>query len=221
MPLRKADGSMTAMSEAEKSSGAGGGPAGKKAARKQPAKKQVAKKSAAKKAPAKKAAAKKPAAKKRAPKPSRKFLVIVDGSPEAGRALRFAARRAEHTGGGLTLLYVITPGDFQHWLNIETMMREEAKREARRILRRVASEAAEYSAIKPEQVIREGAMADEIVKLIEEDKAIAILVLAAASGSEGPGPLVSSLVSTGSGAFPVPVTIVPGDLTDEVIDRLT
>jgi nucleotide-binding universal stress UspA family protein len=151
--------------------------------------------------------------------PRRKFLVIIDDTEECGRALRFATRRAEH-GAGLTLLYVIVPGDFQHWLNVETIMREEAEAKAKSTLRLFAKEVASFSAIKPQLVIREGVLAEEIVKLIQEDKDIAILVLAAASGTEGPGPLVSNLAGKASGTFPIPITIVPGNLTDAEIDRL-
>ena len=156
---------------------------------------------------------------KRRRKHTRKFLVIIDDTEECGRALRFAVRRAEH-GAGLVLLYVMVPGDFQHWLNVESIMREEAKQKGKATLKVFAKEVASYSSIKPELVIREGVLAEEIVKLIEEDRAIAILVLAAASGTEGPGPLVSNLAGKGSGTFPIPITIVPGNLTDQEIDRL-
>jgi nucleotide-binding universal stress UspA family protein len=156
---------------------------------------------------------------RRRPKHTRKFLVVIDDTEECGRALRFAVRRAEH-GAGLVLLYVMVPGDFQHWLNVESIMREEAKQKAKATLKLSAKQVASYSPIKPELVIREGVLADEIVGLIEEDRTIAILVLAAATGTEGPGPLVSNLAGKGSGTFPIPITIVPGNLTDEEIDRL-
>lgn len=150
----------------------------------------------------------------------RKFLVVVDDTSECERALYFATRRAEHTGGGLTLLFVIAPGDFQHWLNVESIMREEAMEEAQGALRRFADMARGYANIEAELVVREGNRAEEIVKLIEEDEDIAILVLAAAHGSEGPGPLVSSLASGAAGTFPIPITIVPGALSNEQIDGL-
>lgn len=162
-----------------------------------------------------------PGAAEKSKRGKRKFLVIIDDTEECGRAVRFASRRAESTGGGVTLLFVIAPADFQHWLNVETIMRAEAQEEARATLKRFVDEIATYSSMKPELVIREGSRAEEIVRLIEEDKAIAILVLAAAYGSEGPGPLVSSLAGKGSGPFPIPVTIVPGNLSDAEIDRLT
>ena len=74
--------------------------------------------------------------------------------------------------------------------------------------------------ITPECVIREGEVSGEILRLIEEDEDIAILVLAAAADNEGPGPLVSSLGKT-AGSFPVPIAIVPGHLTDEELDAMS
>ena len=61
---------------------------------------------------------------------------------------------------------------------------------------------------------------EEILKLIEEDEDIASLILAASTGTEGPGPLVSSLNKT-IGQYPIPVGIVPGNLTDEELDALS
>jgi nucleotide-binding universal stress UspA family protein len=69
-------------------------------------------------------------------------------------------------------------------------------------------------------VIREGETAAEMLKLIEEDEDIAALILAASSGTEGPGPLVSSLAKT-AGTFPIPVAIVPGHLSDEDLDSMS
>ena len=113
----------------------------------------------------------------------RKFLVVIDDTPECGRALLYAARRAEHTNGGLVLLFVIGPADFKHWLGVENIMRAEAMEEAETTLGRFADMARRYSpSIEPQLVIREGTRAEEIVKLIEEDEDIAILVLAAGTG---------------------------------------
>lgn len=159
-----------------------------------------------------------------APKPPparrRKFLVIADGSPESHQALRFAALRAAHTGGVLTILAVIEPADFQHWLGVEQLMREEALEEAERMLHGLAAEAYECCGIRPELVVREGKLREEIAAQIAEDPDIAVLVLGAATGKEGPGPLVSSIASDAAGGFGIPVTIVPGNLTDEQLELL-
>ncbi|MBZ0218239.1 MAG: universal stress protein [Fimbriimonadaceae bacterium] len=151
---------------------------------------------------------------------SRKFLVISDNSPESECALRFAACRAQSTGGKVTMLRVIEPGDFQHWLGVEEVRRGEALAEAQAILRLHTRKMKSYCDIEPEHVIREGNPAEEIVALIDEDPDIAILVLGASPDNEGPGPLVNSLASKGVAAFPIPVIIVPGTLTDEEINAL-
>lgn len=151
----------------------------------------------------------------------RKFLVVIDDTPECLRALQYAARRAEHTGGGLTLLYVIVPGDAQQWLGVENIMRAEAAEQAETTLGRFADMARKWTKVEPQLVIREGVKAEEVVKLIEDDEDIAILVLAAGTGKEGPGPLVTSLATKNSGNFPVPITIVPGSLDEAAISSVT
>ena len=148
----------------------------------------------------------------------RKFLVIVDESPESDRAIVYAAKRAERTGGLLDMLFVIQPGDFQHWLGVQEIMRAEAREAAEQALARYADRARSVAQVTVETVIREGSTREEIEALIEEDQDIAIMVLAAGEGKDGPGPLVSSI---GSGTvFPIPVTVVPFDLSDEDIEAL-
>ena len=155
------------------------------------------------------------------PQHRRKFLAVVDHSPECHVALRFAARRAQHTGGLVTLLYVISPSDFQQWAGVERMMRQEARDEAEQFLQQAAIHVNEITGTMPELVIREGRPADEIRALLRDDKAISILILASGVSSEGPGPLVSLIAGPSAGGYPIPVTVVPGSLTDEQVDALT
>jgi nucleotide-binding universal stress UspA family protein len=149
-----------------------------------------------------------------------KFLVVVDESPECRLALRFAAKRARKTGGGVALLRVIEPAEFQGWGAVEKIYLEEAHAEAQEILQRLAAEVNDIAGIMPELVIRDGKTRDVILKLIEEDPGIRILVLGASIDRSGPGPLVSSLAGQMSGSMRVPLTIVPGGLTPEEIDEL-
>lgn len=149
----------------------------------------------------------------------RKFLAVIDETPECSRAAAYAARRAKASGGGAVLLYVVEAGDFSHWLGVERIMRAEAVSEANSRLSRIAEEIREAVGVEPEIVTREGVVAEEILALIEADREIAILVLAAGLSNEGPGPLVTSIVGKPS-AFPIPVTIVPGSLSDEEIENL-
>lgn len=149
----------------------------------------------------------------------RKFLAIIDDTPECERAVAYASRRALSTGGVVVLLFVIETADFQQFLGVEQIMREEARATAAAALDQHAARVREKLGIEPELVIREGIHTDEIHKLIEDDQDIAILVLAAGAGKEGPGPLVSSIAGK-SAAFPIPVTVVPQNLTDEEIESL-
>ncbi len=150
----------------------------------------------------------------------RKFLVIVDNSPEHRKALRYAARRAQHTGGRVTLLTVISPADFQHWRSVEDAMREEALNEAERLLHDSARTVNEIAGIYPELIVREGKSHEAVMGLLKDDPDIMILVLASGTGREGPGPLVSLVAQQAQLAYPIPVTIVPGGLSDSDIDEL-
>jgi nucleotide-binding universal stress UspA family protein len=108
----------------------------------------------------------------------------------------------------------------QQWLGVADVMKAEAHEEATASLDKYATRANGIAGITAERVVREGDTAAEILRLIEEDEDIAILVLAAGIGKQGPGPLVSSLGST-AGEYPIPVAIVPGHLSDAELDALT
>ena len=150
----------------------------------------------------------------------RKFLSIVDDSPECERAVAYAASRMKSTNGVLVLLYIIEPDDFQHWLGVEKIMREEASSAAHSALDTYANKVRERFGIEPDLVVREGKAVEEIHKLIEEDQDISILVLAASATKEGPGPLVASIAGKAA-AFPIPVTVIPQSLSDDEIDSLS
>jgi nucleotide-binding universal stress UspA family protein len=150
----------------------------------------------------------------------RKFLIVVDGTPESHAALRFAARRAHGTGGSVALLLVIEPESHDHWLGVSTLMKEEAEIEAEKILTESAALVEILGGEKPKTHIRHGQLAEEIARLIDEDRSISTLVLAAAVGNAGPGPLVAA-IGAGKSSVHIPVTIVPGDLSDDEIDALT
>ena len=150
-----------------------------------------------------------------------KILVVVDETPECKSAIRFASRRAWHVGGGVILLYVIEPPEFQHWMGVEQAMRDEAREAAEEILQALAEEIQRETTIVPEFVIREGSTKEQVLALIEEDTDIRVLVLAASPDSGGPGPLIKSLVFEMSGTFAIPITVVPGNLTARQLDAVT
>jgi nucleotide-binding universal stress UspA family protein len=149
---------------------------------------------------------------------TRKFLVVVDKTPECRAALRFAARRAQHTVGHITLLCVAEPEDVQQWKGVEEIMRQEAHEAAEALLHNAAKAVNELAGVIPELVIEHGRKTDCLLDLIKRDRDISILVLAASTAKEGPGPLVTHFA--GTSAQTIPVTIVPGGLSDEAIDAL-
>jgi nucleotide-binding universal stress UspA family protein len=150
-----------------------------------------------------------------------KYLVVIDDSPECDRAVYYASRRAARNGASIIMLLVIQSHDrHQQWLGVADIMRAEAHESANAMLDRFAARANAVAGITPDRAIREGEIAEEILALIERDEDIAVLVLAAASGKDGPGPLVVNLVKT-AGTFPIPVSIVPAHLSDEELDALS
>ena len=151
----------------------------------------------------------------------RTFLVVVDETEEMQKALHFACSRALHTGGRVALLYVIEPAEFQHWLGVERVMQEEARQQAEQTLQALAAKVQAVTTKMPILYVREGRRRDELLALIKEAPTISLLVLATATGREGPGPLVTYLVSQLGGQLEVPVTLVPGLLTEEQIDAVT
>lgn len=153
----------------------------------------------------------------------RKYVVVVDESPEVDAALFFAANRVKRTGAAILLCYVIEPQDYQHWMGVRDIQRQEEANKAAalfRMFRRKLSQSG-FEHVPVEEVVREGQKADQIRALIEEDEDVGVLVLGASMDARGPGPLVSSLAGGRSaGTFPVPITVVPGNLTPEDIAAL-
>lgn len=154
--------------------------------------------------------------------PPRVFLVVVDETEEMRSALRYACRRAQHTNGHVALLLVTEPAEFQHWLGVGRVMEEEARVEAEQRAQTLAAEVFAQTGRMPVLHLREGKRADELVKLLQEDPTISLLVLATAAGGAGsPGPLVTFLLSHLGRRVRIPVTLVPGELSAEEIDALS
>lgn len=152
--------------------------------------------------------------------PQRIFLVVVDETEEMRVALRYAALRARHTGGRVALLFVIEPSELKTWGAIEELQRQESREAAEAALAGLSGEINEISGSMPIVHIREGRRRDELLALLDEEPGISVLVLAAGTGPEGPGPLVTTLIGKMAGAVRVPVTVVPGNLTEAQLAAL-
>ena len=150
----------------------------------------------------------------------RKFLVVLDDSRECLNAMRFAALRAAHTGGGVTILSIVPPEEFQTWLGAADLMRAEARERIEAHFEVFAKWMRDKQGVNPELVIREGDPVNEILSQVRDDAEIAVLVLGAGTDKNGPGPLVTAM-SRNSGSLPIPITIVPGDLSKERLESIT
>lgn len=151
----------------------------------------------------------------------RKFLVVLDDSRECLSAMRFAAMRAAHTGGGVAVLSIIPPEEFNHWIGVGDIMRAEARERIEVHFEVFAKWMRDKQGVDPSLIIREGVPADEIISQLAEDPDIGLLVLGAnADPKQGPGPLVTAMTRN-AGFLPVPITIVPGDLSKERLEAIT
>ncbi len=150
----------------------------------------------------------------------RRFVVVMDSSPEAQVSMRFAAARASHVdGGSLVIFHVVPPGEFQHWVAVQDRMQKESKKAARELLETAAAFVGEEYGIEPEIVIREGNPKEELQNYMEKTRDLFALFLGAHPEGE-PGPLVDYFSGPLCGCLKCPVVIVPGCMSDEQIDEM-
>jgi len=148
------------------------------------------------------------------------YLVVIDESPESEIALRFAARRAVKTGGGVEILALMPPTEFVAFGGVQATIEEEARIHAEALVAGAAGTLLEESGLRPSITVRQGEGPKIIRDVIAGNPNIAALVLAAAA-TGAPGPLVSHFASADAGVLPIPLMIIPGSLDREAIDRLS
>ena len=147
----------------------------------------------------------------------RKFLVVLDDSNECLNAVRYAAMRAASTGGVVQALAVIPADDIQHGFGVAAVMRAEARDRIEAQFEVYAKWMRDRPRIEPELVVREGDPVTEILGQVRDDPEIGVLVLGAGTEKSGPGPLVTQMTRN-SGSLPIPITIVPGDMSKERLE---
>ena len=150
----------------------------------------------------------------------RSYLVVMDDTAEAQAALRFAARRAARTGGGVDILALIPQQEFVQWSGVQAAMEEEARLRAEAMLVQASGAIMEEAGIKPSITVRQGDPVKVLTELLKERDDISALVLGAAAEG-GPGPLVTHFAGSVAGSLPCPLIIVPGGLDEEQLARLT
>ncbi len=150
----------------------------------------------------------------------RVFLVVIDETEELSAALRFACLRARNTGGRVALFFALQPAEFQHWMAVGDLMREEQREEAEQLMHKWSGLVNQLTGQMPVVFVREGDPKQELETVIDEETSVSVLVLGAGTGTEGPGPLVTYFVNKMAGRLRIPITVVPGSLTDEQIDAI-
>jgi len=152
----------------------------------------------------------------------RTYLVVIDETPEAEVALRFAARRAAKTGGTLEVLALVPKPEFVAWGGVQATMEQEAREHAEGLVTAALGTVAEEARLKaaPAIRVRHGSPVEEVHATIAENPEIGALVLGAAA-SGAPGPLVSHFAGANAGKLACPLMIVPGGLSNEALDRLS
>jgi hypothetical protein len=147
----------------------------------------------------------------------RKFLIILDDTPEMLNAMRYAAIRASKTGGGVEMLAIISPEEFQHFMGVAEVMRAEAQEKIEAHFQIFKDRMERREGITPTLAIREGDKVDAIIQHVKSDPEIGVLVLGAGVDKAGPGPIVAALTGRRMVDLGVPITIVPGSMTKEQI----
>jgi len=151
------------------------------------------------------------------PSAGRVFLVVVDESPELKLAIRYACVRARKTNGRVAMVHVTAQEDMQEWIGVSRLIKEESRQQAEALMQKMAAEVQKLSGAMPVLHFREGDRREQGMQLMDEEPSISVLVLGAATGPKGPGPLLTSKFV---GKLRVPVTIVPGNLTADDIDHV-
>jgi hypothetical protein len=151
----------------------------------------------------------------------RKFLIILDDTPEMLNAMRYAAIRAAKTGGGVEMLAIVDPQEFQHFMGVAELMRAEAREKIEAHFEVFRDRMQRREGVTPSLAIREGDKVEEIIRHIRSDPEIGVLVLGAGVDKTGPGPVVSALTGRRVAELGVAITIVPGSMTKEQIIATT
>ena len=150
----------------------------------------------------------------------RTYLVVVDDSAESRVALRFAARRASKTGGGVEVLGIVEPQDFVQFGGVQAAIEQEQRLRIEGVVSAAIGEIVDESRLEANVIVQQGEVVRTVRDYLDGRDEVAALVLGAArSGS--PGPLVAHFTGNDAGMLPCPVMIIPGSLTEERLEQLS
>ena len=148
----------------------------------------------------------------------RVYLVVMDETDEAKKAVRFASRRSAKTDGTLHILALVPQQNFNAFGSVQATIEQEARERAEVLATSAAGNIFEEGGKMPQIAVKVGGGQTVIRDYLKDHGDIAALVLGAAAEGN-PGPLVTHFTSI-SGSLPCPVYIVQGSLSNEEIDAL-
>ena len=153
-------------------------------------------------------------------KEERYILVIADNSEEMNIALEYACARSKKTGRKIIIATFIEPPEVLTTKGVSEIMKEEAReKKLKKCLKKAASFVKNKIGDLPALSIREGETISELKKLIDEEKTINVLVLAAKLilNNKDPGPIITSLVTNEITNLRIPVMIVTWKFFNRII----
>lgn len=148
------------------------------------------------------------------------YLVVVDDHEDFSMTLRYAARRAEANRAHIGLIRVISLDDFVHWQNVEAIMMKELREQAEKFLWNVAKEVHALNGLFPALYIAEGDPIEALIRTVNDDTTIRLLMLGGRGSGADHGPLVSYFTGRGLHKLRVPLVLVPGNLDPEKVDSI-
>ncbi len=149
-----------------------------------------------------------------------KYLVCVDNSGDWEKALNFSCHSIKKSGGKLALMYVIEPADFMHWQGVESIMKEESRKNAEELLSSIGTSVGDEFGLLPEFIVKEGDKVEEIISVANSEAKIDIIVLGSAPPGKGSNKLVTELTGKLNKNLNVLLTIVPANLSDESLEKI-
>ncbi len=149
------------------------------------------------------------------------FLVVLDDSSEIMNALRYAAQRSAINNGRVALLYTFETLEFSHWKAVEDIAEVESRKEAESKIKEFENYVLKFTPKNPKKYIMKGDRVECIINFLNANKFITNFVLAASAKESASDPLISAFTGKQRSKISVPMTIIPPNLTEEEIDKLS
>ncbi len=141
------------------------------------------------------------------------FLVMAEDSYEFDLSLRIAAKLANSHDGKVGIFYSASDSEFQHWGGVQDQMRREIRKNAEKFVWEIAKKVKDVHNIMPAIYIEIGDKIDMLVKTINSDSNIALLVVAVGKSKEN-----AALFQKISTRVSIPVLKVPSVAEAEADD---